>query len=187
MNPFNRFRLFHWLFVLVFLAAYFSSDDGELLHVWLGYGLVTILAARTLFALVRAKGFPALLPLFRATRSVQATVSRLLVIALIFAASMTTVTGLVMVDNAQALGIAAVHMVTPAYADSDNVARLFSCEVEELHEIAANTTLLIAVAHVGFLFVFRRRFAINMIPGLGTAHAKGRGGRTPGEVPTSGT
>lgn len=174
MNPFNRFRLFHALFALTFLAVYFSGDDGELLHIWLGYGLVILIAIRLLLALIRIKGFPPLWPNFR-SGAVAVTVSRILVVALFLSASATLATGLTMVDNRRILGIAATQAITPAYADDETLeslgseSRLFDSEIEELHEIAANATLIIAAIHVGFLLAFRRRFALNMLPGFGPA------------------
>ena len=80
-----------------------------------------------------------------------------------------------MVDNARILGIATTPWIAPAHADDDGVVGvgdagwLLSSEIEELHEIAANTTLVIAAIHSGFLLAFRRRFALNMIPGFGAA------------------
>jgi cytochrome b len=56
---------------------------------------------------------------------------------------------------------------------------LLSSEIEELHEIAANTTLVIAAIHSGFLLAFRRRFALNMIPGFGAATKRRSGQRPP--------
>lgn len=38
--------------------------------------------------------------------------------------------------------------------------------LEDVHEVAANTALGLAGLHVGLLLAFRRRFALNMIPGL---------------------
>ncbi|MFZ1642302.1 MAG: cytochrome b/b6 domain-containing protein [Candidatus Contendobacter sp.] len=180
MKPFSWFRLFHWLFVLVLAAVYLSGDDGELLHIWLGYGLVVLVAVRLLLALIRVKGFPVLWPAFR-SGAASITVSRLLVIALFLSASATLTTGLIMVDHSRVLGLAAAQAITPAYADDDGVAGFgdevgrFSSEIEDLHEIAANTTLVIAALHIGFLLAFRRRIAVNMIPGFG-AVAKSRSG-----------
>ena len=48
MAAFKRFRLFHWLLAGFFVAVYLSGDDAELLHVWLGYGLVALLVLRLL-------------------------------------------------------------------------------------------------------------------------------------------
>jgi hypothetical protein len=173
MNPFNRFRLFHALFVIGFLAVYFSGDDGDLLHVWLGYGLVVLVAIRLLLALIRVKGFPALWPTFR-SGAVSITVNRVLVIALFLSASATLTTGLIMVDHVRVLSLAATQVIAPAYADDDEaweksgrmLSRFSGDEIEEIHEIIANTTLVIAAIHIGFMLAFQRRFALNMIPGF---------------------
>ena len=168
MNPFNRVRWFHGLFVLAFLLAYFTGDEGELLHVWLGYSLVAFLAIRLLTALVKVKGFPPLSPAFRSGMAVSA-VSRSLVVALLLAISVTVATGLTMVDNARVLGITAAVPANVAVADEqweESTIPPWLEQVEDIHELAANTTLTLAGLHVGFLLAFRRRFALNMIPGL---------------------
>ena len=51
MNPFNRFRLVHWMIAGLILACYFTEDSFERLHVWLGYGLIVFLIVRLILAL----------------------------------------------------------------------------------------------------------------------------------------
>lgn len=170
MNPIYRLRLFHLLFVLAFLIAYFTGDEGELLHVWIGYGLVVLLVSRSIMALTRVKGFPALRPSFRPGMAVAAA-SRALVVALLLSIGVTVATGLTMVDNARVLGITAAPAIAPAYADgagkeSDRASSEFLEDIEDIHEVAANATLGLAGLHVLFLLMFRRRFALNMIPGF---------------------
>ena len=115
MNPFNRFRLFHGVAVIGFLAVYFSGDDGDLLHIWLGYSRRPF-ALRLLLAFIRVKGFPAWWPVFR-SGAVAITISRVLVMALFLSASATLTTGLLMVDHCRVWGLAAAQAITPAYAD----------------------------------------------------------------------
>ena len=170
MNPIYRLRVFHLLFVLVFLIAYFTGDESDLLHVWLGYGLLAFLAVRLIMALARIKGFPALWPTFRPGMAV-ATASRALVVALLLSVGVTLATGLMMVDNARVLGITTASAIAPADANDeskepDRAAYEFAEDVEDVHEIAANTTLGLAGLHVAFLLAFRRRFALSMIPGF---------------------
>lgn len=191
MNPFNRFRLFHALFVSVFLAAYLSGDDGDLPHIWLGYGLIVVVVVRLLLALIRVKGFPAPWSAFR-SGAMAVTVSRLLVITLLLSASVTVATGLTMVDNARVLGLATARTIAPAHAEeeawgeSDSVMGVSASEViEEIHEVAANATLGLAGLHLAFLLAFRHRFALNMIPGFGTT-AKKRTGLAPEAASASG-
>ena len=170
MNPIHRLRVFHFLFVLVCLVAYFTGDESDLLHVWLGYGLVALVVARLIMALAKVRGFPTLWPSFRPGMAI-ATASRALVVALLLSVSVTLATGLTMVDNARVLGITPVPAIAPADIDDvsvepDRATHEFLEDVEDVHEIAANTTLGLAGLHVAFLLAFRRRFALNMIPGF---------------------
>ena len=179
MNPIDRLRLFHGLFVLVFLVAYFTGDESDLLHVWLGYGLLALLVIRLLMALARAKGFPVLWPSFRSGMAVAAA-SRALVVALLLSASVTLATGLTMVDNARVLGITPVPTIAPADVDetreqSARATHQFMEHIEDVHEIAANATLGLAGLHVAFLLAFRRRFAFNMLPGFDALARRWRG------------
>ncbi len=179
MNPIYRLRIFHLLFVLVFLIAYFTGDESDLLHVWLGYGLLTFLVVRLLMALARVKGFPALWPSFGSGMAV-ATVSRALLVALLLSTGVTLATGLTMVDNARVLGITPVPTIAPAGVDearekSTRATHEFLEDIEDVHEIAASTTLGLAGLHVAFLLAFRRRFALNMIPAFDVLARRWRG------------
>jgi len=167
MNPFTRLRWFHGLFVLAFLAAYITGDDGELLHIWLGYSVVSLLLVRLVFAWFRVEGFPALWPGYRPGMTVS-LVSRALVMALLLSISGTAATGLMMVDNARVLGIGAATVAESAATEQaweESTPHFFE-QLEAVHELTANTTLGLAGLHVGLLLTFRRRFALNMVPGL---------------------
>lgn len=185
MNPFNRLRLLHGLFVLGFLAVYFSGDDGDLLHIWLGYGLVVLITVRLAVALIRVKGFPALWPAFR-TGAASIMVSRVLVMALFLSLSVTVITGLIMVDNSRVLGLATTAVITPAYADEEErsgrgIEGVYFDMIAETHEMAANALLGIAAVHIGFLLAFRRRFALSMIPGFGPGFRRLRSSMAEGQ------
>ena len=117
MKPFSHFRLFHWVFVLVFLAVYFSGDDGDLLHIWLGYSLVALVAVRLVIALIRIKGFPALWPILR-LGAVSTTVSRMLVLALLLFANATLTTGLLMPMTTKRSDLATKTGCSPANSKS---------------------------------------------------------------------
>jgi 3-ketosteroid 9alpha-monooxygenase subunit B len=167
--------MFHWLFVIIFLLIYLSGDDGSLFHIWLGYFLVVFVTLRIVFAFIRMKGFPVLYPSFKyGVTSV--TISALLSMAIFLFASITLISGLVMVDHRQILGFTSTKIVTPAYADDDNdvdqeqyqykISRKDSSHaIREVHEVAANLTLGLAVIHILFVLVYRRRFALCMIRG----------------------
>lgn len=190
MKPFHYLRLFHWLFAGSFICAYLTGDEGELLHVWLGYGLIALLLSRLVIAVLRVRGFPALWPIWTGNNTFTVSASRMLVVALLLSTSITVVTGLSMVDNTRILGIAAGSLISPAAADTDREMETHETSsstdyesaewLEELHEFAANTTLGIAGAHIVFLLLLRRRFALNMIPGFGNSRAKPRSTRATG-------
>lgn len=44
-------RIFHWSVVALFFANAFVTDDESKLHIWLGYGVAGLLAARILWGL----------------------------------------------------------------------------------------------------------------------------------------
>ena len=189
MKPFHYLRLFHWLFAGSFICAYLTGDEGELLHVWLGYGLIALLLSRLVIAVLRVRGFPALWPIWTGN-TFTVSASRMLIVALLLSSSITVVTGLSMVDNSRILGIAAGSLISPAAAGTDREMEMHETSdsadyesaewLEELHEFAANTTLGIAGAHIVFLLLLRRRFALNMIPGFGNSRAKPRSTRATG-------
>ena len=54
MMPFNRMRLLHWLVASLCLLAYLTGDDGELWHIWLGYGLIVALIVVGIMASLNA-------------------------------------------------------------------------------------------------------------------------------------
>src|SRR5699024_58326 len=101
---FNRFRLFHWLLAGFFIAVYLSGDDAELLHIWLGYGLLVLLVARLLIAPLRLRGFPTLLPpkAERRTPSLSA-VGTWLTFGALASFALASLIGLGMVDNGDVL------------------------------------------------------------------------------------
>lgn len=173
MNPLTRLRWFHGLFGFAFLAAYFTGDDGELLHIWLGYSLLILLLLRLLVARFRIQGFPVLWPSYR-PGMVMSMASRSLVLALLLSVSVTVVTGLMMVDNARVLGLSAATVSEPSATErslEESTPQFFPQleeVLEEVHEVAANSTLGLVGLHISLLLAFRRRFALSMIPGLAT-------------------
>lgn len=51
------FRIYHILFAVACLVAYFTAEELGLVHAWTGYGLATLLAIRLLLGLARRRGF----------------------------------------------------------------------------------------------------------------------------------
>ncbi|MGE4405191.1 2Fe-2S iron-sulfur cluster-binding protein [Pseudomonas sp.] len=165
MAVFNRFRLFHWLLAGFFLAVYLSGDGAELLHVWLGYGLVGLLLVRLLIAPLRLRGFPRLLPAQPRKPSLGAF-GTWLTFATLASLALASLIGLGMVDNGDVL--ADLPGVGPevfgAASDIDFVGWLG--DAEEVHEFFANLALGLVGLHVGYVLLFRRKLAWSMLRGL---------------------
>lgn len=188
MLPFTRFRLLHWSLVIVFLVAYLTGDDGELLHVWTGYALIALLVVRLLVSLSGAAGFSPLIPRRATLRARNATTaSRALVLALVLGIIGTSVSGVLMIDNARAIGLAAAQAVPAAHAsDGDNAdgderdaGLIASGSLEELHEFLANATLALAGLHVVLLFGWRRPLALTTLFGPGRRRTASRPAASP--------
>lgn len=175
MQLFNRFRLVHWLIASFFIAAFVTGEDAGQGHVWLGYGLIAAVLIRLLCALLKIKGFVPLLPQLRQWQARSKTLlSRILVIALLIGISGASVTGLMMVDNSKNLNLTGTSplqmMAASAQADNDdddheghaNIAGNNE-RLEEVHEVFANGTLLIAMFHIGYVWMFRRRMAWRLL------------------------
>ena len=45
-------RLFHWLVVLGFMANMFVAEEGKLVHRWIGYGILALIAVRLVWGFV---------------------------------------------------------------------------------------------------------------------------------------
>lgn len=177
MSPFNRFRSLHWVFAGVFLVAYLSGDDGGVLHVWLGYALLAVFVLRFVVALFRVRGFPRLVTGWRQWRESSSTlIGRLLLMALLLASLLTSVSGLAMVDNGKILGWSGTPAGSTALIQNweegeesgDAASGWISADgAGDFHEGAANATLLIAGLHVLWVLIYRRPMMQNMIFGAG--------------------
>lgn len=186
MNPFSRFRLYHWLLAIVFGAAYLTGDDAELAHVWLGYGLIVLLAIRLLLAIARSRGFPALLPKARQWKKPDhALAGKVLTLGLVLGFVSTLVIGVTMIDNRAALSKGLSTVIPAAQADDDGDydegggGGLLK-DADEVHEWLANATLTLVGLHLGWLLLYRRRQAWTMLGGKPTPPAN------PGSQPPAG-
>jgi cytochrome b len=168
-------RVFHWTLVIAFTLAYFLTEKGLLtVHVWAGYVVGALVVARVIWGFVgpehaRFSDFvyaPGTtlryvrdLVLFRAERHLGHSPGggAMIVLLLLFLAA-TVVTGLIVYGGDQQAGPLAGKF-TKETGEA----------VEEVHELLANITLALVLAHIAAVvlasFVFRENLPRAMITG----------------------
>jgi cytochrome b len=167
-------RLFHWSLVAAFTVAYLTEDDLLEVHVWAGYAGGALLVARVVWGLVGpsharfadfiyAPGetlrYVRDLVLFRAERHLGHSPGggAMVLLLLVFLAA-TVTTGLVVYGGEQQAGPLA-GMFTKDTGEA----------VEEAHELFANITLGLALAHIAAVifasFAHRENLVRAMVTG----------------------
>jgi len=183
---YNRFRLFHWLLAGFFLAVYLTGDDGESLHIWLGYGLVALLVWRLLIEPLRLRGFPRLLPPQGQRRKPGlSAIGKWLTVGALGGFAIASLVGLGMVDNGDVL--ATLPGVGPdvfgAASDIDFIG--WMGDAEEVHEFFANLGLWLIGLHIGYVLLFRRKAAWPMLRGLPKSGPVSSSALAPASIATS--
>jgi cytochrome b len=153
-------RLFHWSLVLTFLAAYASGEEWLALHVPAGYAIGALLVFRLVWGIV-GPGHARFSDFVRSPAAIRAYLKDLvrlraprylghnpaggaMVVALLASLAVTTVSGLALYGSAEFAGpFQGLVSHAPFWADV----------LEELHEAAANVTVLLIVLHVGGVLV----------------------------------
>lgn len=171
MNAYNRFRLYHWSLAAFFVGAYLSGERAETLHVWLGYGLIALLCVRLLAALGSANGFPRLLVSRRITATAKLRVGKGLTAALLAMLAACAALGWLMIDNVDFINSSAALELSDAWRLSVLDAEKLPGDPAESHELLANLTLGLVVAHLGFLLLFARKPAWAMLTARRTTKA----------------
>lgn len=167
-------RLFHWTLVVAFTVAYLTEDDLLSVHVWAGYLVSGLIVARVIWGFVGPAharfsdfvyapgvtlGYVRDLVLFRAQRHLgHSPGGGAMVILLLIFLTATVVTGLVVYGGDQQAG---------------PLAGMFSKDtgeaVEEVHEVLANITLALVIAHVAAVvfasFAHRENLVRSMVTG----------------------
>lgn len=162
---FNRFRLFHWLLAAFFLLAYLTGDGGELLHVWLGYGLIVLLALRVLLAPTKPRGFPSLAPARREWRKpTWAGVGKWLTFSTLVSVTLASVLGLGMVDNGEVVAAALPSVSIDVFGTRNWLGGLG--DLENVHEFFANLALWMVGLHIAYILLFRSKSVMPMLRGL---------------------
>ena len=122
MSVFHKIRLYHAALAILVIAAYFTGDELEGLHNWLGYAVAAVILMRVLWAAVgpRQLGisrlFPDLTELAKVRRLNHPMISRTLLAGIVITLLLATGTGLLM--EPPPIGqFAAEVTISPAFAD----------------------------------------------------------------------
>jgi len=170
-------RLFHWTLVVAFTVAYLTEDDLLTVHVWAGYLVGGLIVARVIWGFVgpahaRFADFlcsPADtlryvrdLVLFRAERHLgHSPGGGAMVILLLLFLAATVVTGLVVYGGEQQAGPLA-GMFTKDTGES----------VEEVHELLANITLGLVLAHIAAVVLASFVHGENLVRAMFTGYKR---------------
>lgn len=168
-------RLFHWTLVIAFTVAYVLTDEDVLkIHVWSGYVVGALVVARVIWGFVGpeharftdfvyAPGaslrYVRDLILFKAKRHLgHSPGGGAMVVTLLLFLAATVITGLVVYGGDQQAGPLA-GMFTKEFGES----------FEGVHELIANITLALVLAHISAVilasFVFRENLPRAMFTG----------------------
>ncbi len=170
-------RLFHWTLVVAFTVAYLTEDDLLNVHVWAGYLVGGLVVARVIWGFVgpahaRFADFlcsPADtlryvrdLVLFRAERHLgHSPGGGAMVVLLLLFLGATVVTGLVVYGGEQQAGPLA-GMFTKDTGE----------KVEEVHELLANITLALVLAHIAAVVLASFVHGENLVRAMFTGYKR---------------
>ncbi len=163
-KPFDRLRTWHWLLAGGVGLAWLV-DEPEALHVYLGYGVVALLALRLAAGLLRARGFalanlsPTVGGRFR--RPLHQGVGKALLLGIVLSTALTAGTGLLMVDNGRYLGLDEGRVASRHQAREHAAPEW----LEDVHEFFADLVLMLAATHGVYVLLMRREFALRMLRG----------------------
>jgi len=170
-------RLFHWTLVVAFTVAYLTEDDLLTVHVWAGYLVGGLIVARVIWGFVgpahaRFADFlcsPADtlryvrdLVLFRAQRHLgHSPGGGAMVILLLLFLAATVVTGLVVYGGEQQAGPLAGMFIKDTGES-----------VEEVHELLANITLGLVLAHIAAVVLASFVHGENLVRAMFTGYKR---------------
>ena len=170
-------RLFHWSLVVAFTVAYLTEDDLLNVHIWAGYLVGGLVVARVIWGFVgpahaRFADFlcsPADtlryvrdLVLFRAERHLgHSPGGGAMVVLLLLFLGATVMTGLVVYGGEQQAGPLA-GMFTKDTGE----------KVEEVHELLANITLALVLAHIAAVVLASFVHGENLVRAMFTGYKR---------------
>lgn len=169
-------RVFHWTLVTTFIIAYVTEDDWMQLHAFAGYVIGGLLMFRVLWGFVgpqharfadfvaSPRNTLAYLKDIAGQRSKRYLghnpAGGMMILALLVALTVTTVTGLLLYGVDEQAGPLASWVA--GYGDA------WEDPLEEIHEVFANLTLALVVAHVVGVIVSSRLHGENLVRAMWT-------------------
>ena len=170
-------RLFHWSLVVGFTVAYLTEDDMLAVHVWAGYAVGLLIVARIVWGLVGSRharfsdfvynpsttvGYLRDLLLVRAKRYIgHSPGGGAMVVLLLLFLTATVATGIVVYGGE--------HQAGP-------LAGMFSKEtgeaVEGAHEVLANITLALVIAHIAAVILASFAHHENLVRAMITGYKR---------------
>jgi cytochrome b len=178
-------RIGHWVLVAAFATAYLTGGEPQWLHTFAGYAIATTVAVRILWGFIgprRARfsdfvtGPGRVLAYLRDLLTVRAErhlghspAGGAMTVALLFALALTALSGMAMLaveDGKGPLAGIVTAQTLPAWVgeDDDHGEHDEGGEAfEEIHEVAANATLLLVLLHLAGVFWASRAHHENLV------------------------
>lgn len=168
MNSFSRLRVYHSALAILAISTYLLEDLKDI-HAWFGYAVTALLAFR-LFSLAIPKLFPRAAWVIskgdnQPERGLQnPIISKAFIFGIMACLTVTVSTGIVMRQTAT-VKLSDVSFIQSAYADEKGKKATSPTKklLKGIHELSANGMLALVGLHVGYLLLFRRKFATRMI------------------------
>jgi cytochrome b len=168
-------RLFHWSLVATFAVAYVTGDDESRLHVWSGYAILALVAARIVWGVVGTRharfrdfvyppriilGYARSLLLLSARRYLgHNPLGGAMVVALLIMLALTGWSGYLLLpaDGSERAALPAGQMmqlapIAPAFANGKHRTRADKW-LMETHEALAEFTLFLVALHIAGVLV----------------------------------
>jgi cytochrome b len=178
-------RIGHWVLVAAFATAYLSEGEPEWLHAYASYIIAVIVTLRVIWGFdgprrARFSNFvisPSRVMTYLrdlATRKAERHIGHspaggAMILALLFSLSVTTISGLGTLAIEEGRGPLAGILSTDYQRLDDDDGSETGEAWEEVHEVAANATLLLVILHIGGVlwasFAHRENLVRAMITG----------------------
>ncbi|SEW27352.1 Cytochrome b [Aliiroseovarius sediminilitoris] len=182
-------RLFHWSLVLAFAIAWLTGDESEGWHIWAGYAAASLIGLRLVWGLIGSR-YARFSQFVRGPGTVTRYLRDMLrgrearyvghnpagavmVLALLVTLSATAFTGWLMVEPERMAYLPDLsQVVTPAFADDDTGRGGGGEALEEVHEVLANLTLVLALLHIAGVILASRRHHENLLRAMITGRKR---------------